>query len=256
VKKCAFCPNDATDGEHFWSAWIGELFDSRGYNFRRFTIGAGNLKKWRRPKLDEKTKVVCKPCNNNWMSVLEGRRKATFAGMIRDGSEMCLLSRGIALLAAFAFKCAVVADHADFRIGPFFSNFDRYRFRESLQVPKGVRMWIGAFNDPIGRQGVYTSYRATAEQYGMFRDLEFYVFTFVAGHLAFQVHATRSTAIHKMGRDLPRVELETHWDTRAATEFWPNEFGFPVTWPPPIHISGDRLQKFVYRWSRNIRIPN
>jgi hypothetical protein len=57
------------------------------------------------------------------MSDLEGRSKVAFSGMIRDGAEVCLLSRGIALLAAFAFKCAVIADHADSRGGPFFSPF-------------------------------------------------------------------------------------------------------------------------------------
>jgi hypothetical protein len=115
-------------------------------------------------------------------------------------------------------------------------------------------MWIGVFHEPIGRRGIFTSYRAHPNRDDVFRDLEFYVFTFLAGHLALQVHATRWTALHKYGRALPRVELETCWDTRAAAEFWPNEFGFPITWPPPIHIGTDALQDFIYRWSSNVRI--
>jgi hypothetical protein len=253
VRSCAFCPREANSKEHVWSAWIGDLFKSPGYNFSRFNIGTGGLKQWRLPTLDEKSKVVCRECNHGWMSDLEGRAKAAFSGMMRDGTGICLLSRGIGLLAAFAFKCAVIADHGDARGGPFFSSFDRYRFRESLQVPKGVRMWIAAFHDPVGRRGIFTSYRSSPNA-DMFRDLEFYVFTFLAGHLAFQVHATRRTTLHKHGRALPGVELETYWDTRAATEFWPNENGFPVTWPPPIYIRSDMLQHFIYRWSGNVRI--
>ncbi len=133
MRSCAFCPREANSREHSWSAWIGDLFNSPGYNFSRFNIGTGGLKKWRLPTLDGKSRVVCRGCNNGWMSDLEARAKAAFSGMIRDGTEICLLSRGIALLAAFAFKCAVVADHGDARGGPFFSSFDRYRFRESLQ---------------------------------------------------------------------------------------------------------------------------
>ena len=123
MRACAFCAREADSREHVWSAWIGDLFKSPGYNFHRFNIGTGGLKKWRRPTLDEKSKVVCCECNHGWMSDLEGRSKVAFSGMIRDGAEVCLLSRGIALLAAFAFKCAVIADHADSRGGPFFSPF-------------------------------------------------------------------------------------------------------------------------------------
>ncbi len=250
---CAFCPREADSREHNWSAWIGPLFGSPGYNFHRFDIKSGHLRQWRTPTLDEKSKVVCTDCNNGWMSDLEGRSKAAFSEMIRDGAEVCLLSRGIALLAAFAFKCAVVADHSDPRGGPFFSSFQRYRFRESLQIPSGIRMWISAFHDPRGRRGVFTSY-CTSPNDDVFRDLQFNVFTFVAGHLAFQVHSTRWTALHKQGRAFPRIELETHWDARATTEFWPNEFGFPITWPPPIHVSSKLLQQFIYRWSGKVRL--
>ena len=251
-RTCAFCPRTAESGEHIWSAWIGELFNSRAYNFSRFNIGTGGLKEWRRPKLDEKSKVVCSECNNGWMSDIEGRSKAAFSAMMRDGSAVSLLSRGLALLAAFAFKCAVIADHADSRGGPFFSAFERYRFRESLQVPRRVRMWIAAFHDPVGHRGVFTRYRSRPNQDG-FRDLEFYVFTFLAGHLAFQVHATRWTALHKYGQALPRVELQSDWDAGTATEFWPNEHGFPVDWPP-IYIGSDALHDFIYRWSGKVRI--
>jgi hypothetical protein len=253
VRSCAFCPRDADSREHNWSAWIGDLFNSPGYNFHRFDIKNRNLKTWRTLKLDEKSKVVCQNCNNGWMSDLEARAKTAFSEMIRDGSGICLLSRGIALLAAFAFKCAVISDLSDPRGSPFFSAFERYRFRESLQIPSGVKMWISTFHDPRGRRGVFTSY-STHPNDETFRDLKFNVFTFVAGHLAFQVHSTKWAALHQQGRALPRLELENHWNARATTEFWPNDYGFPITWPPPIQITTNLLQQFIYRWSGNLRI--
>lgn len=87
---------------------IGKLFDSLSYNFFRRNIKAGGLREWERTKLDEKTKVVCKPCNNICMSNLEGRTRLAFSEMMRDGSGACILSRGTALLAACAFKCPVI----------------------------------------------------------------------------------------------------------------------------------------------------
>jgi len=252
MSECAFCPKQADSREHVWSAWIGELFKSSGYNFRRITMPTGDLAKWRRPTLDEKTRVVCEKCNNGWMSDIEGRSQAAFSGMIRDGTKISLLPRGTALLAAFAFKCAVIADHASPHGGPFFTRFARRQFRESLQIPSGVRMWAAAFHDPIGHRGIFNSYYTTPRG-DTFNDLEFYVFTFLAGHLALQVHATRWTKLRKCGTPFPIVEPETYWDTRAATEFWPSD-GFPVSWPPSLNLSGNMLQQFIHRWTGSVRI--
>lgn len=252
MKDCAFCPNLANDGEHYWSAWIGGLFETSGFNFRRLNTATGNRAAWRRLSLDEKTKVVCKSCNNTWMSDLENESKAAFAGLIRDGVELSLLPRGTSLLAAFAFKCAVVADHAEPHGGPFFTRFARQRFRESRQIPPGVRMWLAAFHDPVGHRGLYTHYY-TAPTKAPFSDLGFYVFTFLAGHLAFQVHATRWEKLHKLGAEFPIVEPKSDWDARVAVEFWPN-IGFPTPWPPPLYLDGDELQRFTYRWTGSARI--
>lgn len=252
MKECAFCPNNANDGEHYWSAWIGDLFKTSGYNFRRLNTATGSRLAWRRPSLGEKTKVVCKTCNNTWMSNLENESKAAFAGMIRDGTEISVLSRGASLLAAFAFKCAVVADHAEPHEGPFFSRFARRRFRESRQIPPGVRMWLAAFHDPVGRRGLYTNY-STSPTLEQFSDLKFYVFTFLAGHLAFQLHATKWTKLHKQGTPIPVVEPKADWDARVAAQFWPN-VGSPIAWPPPLYLDGDALQQFTYRWTGSARI--
>jgi hypothetical protein len=253
VRICAFCPNPVGTGEHVWSAWIGELFKSKGYNFSRTSLQTKAVSQWRKPKLNEKTNVLCAGCNNGWMSLLEDRAKAAFSGMIRDGTRICLLSRGLVLLAAFAFKCAVVSDYARGDGDVFFSRLDRYRFRESLQIPSGARMWIAALHDPVGHRGADTHFW-TSVRHPRFRDLQLYTYNFVAGHLVLQVHAARWTALHKQGGHVPRIELSTYWDTGAAIQFWPNESGFPIEWPPPVHIDSKLLQQFIYRWNGNIDI--
>ena len=79
---------------------------------------------------------------------------------------------------------------------------------------------------------VAISYRTSPRRHDAFRDLRFFTFTFLAGHLAFQVHATKWASLHNLGNPLPPVEFETQWDTRTTTEFWPDRYGFPVEWPP------------------------
>ena len=236
-----------------WSGWIGPLFNSKGYHFSRLDLQKRKLAKWRRTTLDEKTKVVCSVCNNGWMSQLENRAKAAFSDMIRDGVKVCLLSRGLALLAAFTFKCAVVSDYARGDGDVFFPAFDRYRFRESLEIPRGTQMWIAAIHDRFGHRGADVHYRTSPTDTG-FRDLNFYTYNFVAGHLSLQVRSTRWATLCKQGRDVPHVEPSTHWDAASVIEFWPNEYGFPIEWPPSVQIKSDLLQEFIYRWSGRINI--
>lgn len=248
---CAFCPGEADSGEHIWSAWIGDLFPSSRYNFRRVNTLTGERAAWHAPTLDEKTKVVCRQCNNTWMSDLESRSKVAFSDMISEGGGISLLSRGSILLAQFAFKCAVIADHSSPSGGTFFNQFSRNRFRTSLEIPSGIRMWLAAFRDPIGHKGAFINYRTSPSTDG-FRDLQFYVFTFLAGHLAFQLHATRWIKLDRMGEPFPIVELGTPWDTSTTVEFWPC-VGFPVSWPPR-YLSADTLDKFAYRWTQSVRL--
>jgi hypothetical protein len=256
VRECAFCPGEANTGEHVWSAWIGDLFaDYGGFNFTRFNLQTRKTSQWRRTKISEKTKVVCSQCNNGWMSELEGRAKVAFSSMIRDRSEVCLLSRGIALLAAFAFKCAVVSDYSSSPQDPFFPRFDRHRFRESLTIPSGVRMWIAAFSSSTGSRGVDNHYRAGPTRPGFVGDLKFYTHTFVAGCLALQIHAVRWATPLGYAKPLPgSIQPEIPLGEELAVQFWPDETGFAVDWPPPANIRSDTLQRFIYRWSGGLLI--
>src|SRR5438093_593692 len=114
MAQCAFCNQAAKlSGEHVWSDWIGELLHPlvKTFYFDRWDTSTGKTIRWRKPKLNEKTNVVCKTCNNVWMSSIEGNAKNTLSWIIRDGAPVSLLPRGIASFATFAFKCAVIANH-------------------------------------------------------------------------------------------------------------------------------------------------
>ena len=172
MRQCAFCSNDASSGEHLWSDWIGRLFTSSGYNVRHRNSSGNLVKLWRAPTTGVKTNFVCRECNNTWMSDIELNARATVGDIIRYGAQVSLLARGVSALADFAFKSTVIANHMNpLDNTPFFSPFERRRFRESRLIPNGVQMWIGAFAGKYSHSGVFESYYAMPK--ASLADIEF-----------------------------------------------------------------------------------
>jgi hypothetical protein len=248
--KCIFCSREAKlTGEHIWSAWIARLLAPHvsGFNFSYYDTQTGELREWSQPTMDQKTKLVCKACNEGWMSEVEDSASRTLSGIVRDGSPVCLLTGGIVALAAFSFKCAILATHMAPNEGPFFNPFIRHRFRDSLELPSSVQMWVGHFQGAARWSGRW-NVRYVKSSSDSAHDLEFYVFNFVAGRLATQVIAKRWAKLHRRGQELPLVHFEPTWD-EALTEFWPNPRRLPIVWPPPKHFVDDSFHDLVDRLS-------
>lgn len=226
-----------------------------GFNFRRRISDTGELSEWSQPTMDQKTKLVCQPCNNGWMNDLEGAASAALSEIIRDGTPVSLTTSEVKSLADFAFKCAVVANHMNPDGDPFFTTFARQRFKESLQIPDGVQMWFGAFHGIWAYSGLFNIRYVKATSSAP-NDLNFCVFTFAAGRLTFQVLAKRWVKILDFGKPFPAVHFDPVWDM-AATQFWPIQNG-PVNWPPSAYLDDDTIKRFTERLAGTVRmsLPN
>jgi hypothetical protein len=250
AKACAFCGAAAVEmsGEHIFSGWIDKLFESKGYNWRYTDPDTREVNIWDQRKLNRKLYVVCADCNNGWMSRIENDlAKPTLTNMIRDGNKQSLLPRGAVSLAIFAFKCAVVANHANLNGDPFFSPAARDRFKTSLAIPSGFQIWIGAFQGIYKQSGVFNCYYLIPQTVAKpWCDLEFYGFTFVAGHLAFQVLASKWRNLLRKGEPLPIFTQDPQWDT-ASIPSWPSD-NRSLVWPPVAYFSNDSIHTFIQRW--------
>jgi hypothetical protein len=128
---------------------MNSLITSKRFRFASFTE-KGEVRTWMKRKLDQKLPVVCRKCNNGWMSDLENNHaKPAIKDLIVSDKLVKLSPVRLHSIARFAFKTAVVADHYSLSDGqpPFFSTAARHAFRESLQIPGGVQMWISASKD-------------------------------------------------------------------------------------------------------------
>lgn len=197
---------------------MGDFFPGK----KRFTTKNEKgeiVREWSSDELDWKARVVCEPCNNTWMSDIEGRAKSAMSNFIlgKSGpiSQSCADS-----IALFAFKTAVIFDHIRRDREPFFSPSVRHGFRESFAIPASVRMFMAGFMP--GKGHVHTCYHegalSEADRFTL------YVCTYAVGHFVFQV-------VGQNQQGYTRVTLEPRELQSYAIEFWP---WIPdgASWPP------------------------
>jgi hypothetical protein len=238
--KCAFCPRTAKlSGEHLWSEWMGSLFRGTRFRFRQRDVQGNIIGTWPSLEIDLKAKVVCKPCNEGWMSNLEDRhaRPALADLIVGRGVDLIVSQSRANAIALFAFKTAVIVDHMR-RDTPFFRRSVRYHFAESLEMPSNVQMWFAEYL-PVS-SGRFTSYYHQHST-GAANRFKLYVCTYAVGHFVFQVVAARSVgqvAFVPAGGDFEYL----------AVPFWPSiPIGF--VWPPVYSLRNTfDFNAFAKRW--------
>jgi len=96
-------------------------------------------------RLQEVVKVVCKTCNETWMSDIEAPNQTSFSQIIRSALPSRSYSALCPFWRAFAFEKAVIADHLHLKRDPFFNLPTEIVFGSSLAIPAGVQIWLAEF---------------------------------------------------------------------------------------------------------------
>jgi len=193
---------------------------------------------WKASHLDWKARVVCRACNNGWMSDLENNHaKPAMTDLILGNKRLTLTQSRARSVALFAFKTAVIFDHIRRDRSPFFQRSSRHRFATNLVIPLGVSMWMAAFL-PVGKGEVHTSYH----EGDLFptNHLRMYVLTYAVGHLSFQVVAARQQGFTPFS---PREGFES-----LSIPFWPHLSG-RMTWTPGEFLKNvEDFDAYSMRW--------
>jgi hypothetical protein len=239
ARECAFCPQTANLSlEHLWSSWMNALFPGK----KRFTTKNEKgeiVKQWLSSSLDWKARVVCRQCNNTWMSDLESQHaQPAMTDLIVGKLDFTISQSQSRSLALFAFKTAVIFDHIQGGKPPFFLRSLRHRFASTLAIPFGVGMWMTGFL-PIGKGEILTTYHEGA--LSNTNRLKLYVCTYAVGHLVFQVVAARQQGFTPIA---PRPGFEY-----LAIPFWP-KLPSGVRWPPDeVLRTVSEFEIFATRWN-------
>jgi hypothetical protein len=230
-----------------WDAWINKKLPPLTYRARKRYSLDSPLIEHDADSLNEKLPVVCRQCNNGWMSVLSLKVKDRFERAILDAEPFSLGPRDAAILAAFTFMKAVVTNHLT--IQPFFTRAVRRQFKDSLAIPPVTQMWVAVFHGES-----FMSTRSNfgvngTKQLGPLFNIEFGSFTYVVGHLVLQLLAPRWKRVKHSGRPLGTLTPGSGWNP-VTTLFWPHS-GTVVSWPPSKYFSDDSIQTFIYRFIDN-----
>jgi hypothetical protein len=147
-------------------------------------------------------------------------------------------------IALFAFKTTVVIEHLNRRrTGRFFPREVRHRFRQTLDIPPNINMWMAGYLPP-GQGPCTTVYHELPDP----GSLELYVCTYAIGRFVFQVVAERKPSSFALS---PVAGFE-----HLAVPFYPRiPTGF--VWPPEAVLKTVKdFDFFAARWSRlNARRP-
>lgn len=255
MARCAFCPTEATklSGEHIWDDWLNRELPTKRFRMRQQRGTAEPLREYDARTLKEKLPVVCERCNNTWMSDISREVKQGFSAAIVDGYKLSVLPSGIALLSAFTFMKAVVADHASQRENDeaFFSTAARERLRKSRAIPAEVQMWVASFYGAHAYSGKFVPAILTADPGPLF-GVQFFTFTYVVGHVVLQLLTPRWKDVRLRGQLLPVIKPDAYWNP-VAVRFSPRE-GLNLSWPPPKIIGDDVIHGFIDRFKAPINI--
>jgi hypothetical protein len=225
---------------------MSRLFPSTHYNLRETDAQREIIQSWQSDSIDLKVPVVCRQCNNGWMSDLEcDDAQPAMKAIIRSLSPQRLSERQILSIAVFAFKTAVIVDHMHIRGRRFFSIPLRRRFAASLEIPSGTYMWLAPFAGPVGVQGILRA-RYYDGEIGGHDGLEFYVLTYSMGSMAFQVLSWTHTGNYHL-REVIRPVFKQASFAETAIPIWPNR-GVPALWPPDHHLDEQSINEFCNRW--------
>ena len=239
MRECAFCSISANlTAEHVISRWVSEGF--RGEKLARLTDSRGQVREWASDELDWKARVVCRPCNNTWMSDIECQHAKPVMGPLIAGKiNIPIRETEARSLALFAFKTAIVVDQTQRHREPFFSPRIRHSFRKNLDIPDNVRMWLCAdAASSEGRFDVRGSYYSG--KLSPTYPLQLNVLTCCLGFFAFQVLTAKHFGSEGFACPLDFEDL--------VVPFWPS-VPPAFVWPPKRGIvSVEQFHRFADRW--------
>lgn len=218
---------------------MNKLFPLSDVRFQRVELDGTVLSHWKSPELNLKANVVCKTCNETWMSDIESKYAAPAMTKLILGQRVGAIgsrrTRGIAL---FAFKTAVVVNHMLPEDSEFFGIAERYAFRNSLLIPPKVFMWFFGCAPEVSGKFREHNVKFT-DNHGSAFTLN--ICTFSIGQFGFQVVSTDAVTTS---------DIESVPTAPGLTTYFYPVLRERVSWPRNIVLGSTGFDDFHGRWNK------
>lgn len=235
LKSCIFCgQTGGISREHIFALWLKEFFPRDQNTKHRFAHVAwldeidprnpNELREVRQGHVgSKKLRIVCQKCNNGWMSALEEKVKSSLPALI-VGNRANIVPSGQTLLAAWACKTAMVADHVDPNRSAI-GQEERTWLMNKLCPPANWYVWIGAYygnewhNLSLLQTNVLVSHAPVSKP----SDAPYYAkaTTFGVGHILFFVLSGTEPNMERSFKGVEFDRLTQIWPTAARSLIWP-----------------------------------
>jgi hypothetical protein len=150
-KYCIYCGDSPTTREHIWADWLAKFIPKTLVNY---TASQSLLnpdrtiekkeKLWGGDPRSRQLQIVCRPCNNHWMSDLQTAAKPVLIPLI-TGKAINLTPPRQESLAAWCAMTTMCAEYFYPKTASV-SVTDRRWFFKTHAAPNTFRIWIGDFD--------------------------------------------------------------------------------------------------------------
>lgn len=144
LDNCIFCGNDDMTEEHIVADWVLRAF-FRSKTTRADLSGSFIGPKQMRVGAAEPiatAKVICRACNNEWLSQIDNRAAQALRPLVQGRSEVTLSPDAQSAVSAWIFKCALIFDAsqngAAGPLSPLRADFAQHRL-----APPGSTIYAG-----------------------------------------------------------------------------------------------------------------
>lgn len=245
--RCIFCQGGASPGnpmtkEHLWSKWMADILNI-GTEYHEFRTAFSNsqnkvLREAFRDRQGaantKKIRVVCKACNNGWMSALETDVQPYLKPLLL-GQPIIITQEAQILIAKWISLKILIAEHDSFGGLPadgIFSQEYRTSFMQNPTPLPGIRIlagphkgwkWQAAFFTHTSTL-TFTLSNATSPFIGGPSNV--HAISWGIGAIAFYIIATTNADFYR-GMELFSInDFITFWPVKSKTILWPTGVWF------------------------------
>jgi hypothetical protein len=148
---CIFCGKPGLTREHVWADWLKRFIPKTAANYSRFVATAHPTHTEFKRKMvsgdlrSQRLKVVCKSCNNGWMSRLQERTKSLLLPFL-NGEVTVMDVHQQEILAAWIAMFVMVAEYFDpYKVAT--PQSERDYLMENQKTPPNWKIWFGDLDE-------------------------------------------------------------------------------------------------------------
>ncbi|MBI4923876.1 MAG: hypothetical protein HY834_19255 [Devosia nanyangense] len=265
--RCIFCGEPGLTKEHIFAEWLHPFLlfaewlhpflpksDELNHYDRTVIIQINRDDVENKLRAGEahsgRARVVCRKCNNEWMSVLQTEAKPFLLPLVR-GERIPLFIRQQSILAAWISMFVMVAEHRDSdRRVIATSPAARRAFMDTRRAPKHWKIWIGHYER---HKWVPVVAHSAAE---IVSDTHDGMYAPPNRPVAPNTHATTFVVgklfVHVFGSTMPRVLRKQDVPVSGVSRLWPF-WESPIWWPPKVTLTDNDADAIAFAFTNRLK---